>query len=273
MGLLLSVPSLEVPQYALGSSITPPGVTVTASATPHTKGTWATLVATLPYEIYGLTVVVMNNTTAATQVNMLIDIGVGAAASEVVVLPNLMLSGPAANTSAVREILLPRRIAKGARLSARCQSNVASKTASVAVWLHGGGDAAPWPTFQAAETIGADTATSRGVSHTAGISGSFSTFADLGGPSSRPFKAILPMVQTGSDASMVGTNHYMEIGVGGNVVGRWFFQTNSNEHVGVVAPSVPLYRRFASGTQFQIRATGQSGTADDNYDFGLVGFS
>lgn len=271
MGLLSRRPALAMPQYALASSPGTLGTTVTASGSTNTKGSWTQLIASTDFEVHGITLAVLNNNTAGAQVNMLIDIGVGGAGSEVVRVANLMISGQSPSSLPVREVFLPIFVPKGARISARCQSNVASKTAVVAIWAHGGGDGPAWPVFQGAEMIGADTSTSRGVSHTTGVSNTFSSWANLGSPSSRPFKAVVPMCQMGSDATMGGLNGYFEMGVASVAFGRWYFQTSGNEAMGAVIPSLPIFRRFPSGTQFMMRATIGTGTADDNYDFGLLG--
>ena len=99
----------------LGSTI---ATTVTASATPFTKGNYAQLVASSAHAYTGLVASIFVN--AGTPYRFFVDIAVGGAGSEQVIIPNIQTSLNDNLTSFV-----PVRIPAGTRISARCQNSAA----------------------------------------------------------------------------------------------------------------------------------------------------
>jgi len=145
------------------------GAAVTGDSTIHTKGAYAELIASLDYDVYGITVSLSGvGLTASTNNRLLADIAVGAASSEVVIIPNLMGgNSPAWNGAAggAAVYFFPLYIAAGTRLSARCQGLVASDVVNVGVWCN------QWPSGkpkgfigQRVTAYGPNLATSSGVS-------------------------------------------------------------------------------------------------------------
>lgn len=169
------------------------GATITASATPHTKGSYTALIAATAYDAYGITVLIGGTaTTASVNARALMDVAIGAAASEVVLLPNLMCGNVAAQNAASCMCVMyhfPIYIAAGSRLAARLQGLIASETATCAIWLH------QWPIgvtgwFGTRVTAyGANTATSSGVSHSPGSS-TYATATQITASITNPIKAI-----------------------------------------------------------------------------------
>lgn len=60
------------------------------------KGSWAQAIASLDHDTFGLLICINGNNTSAGSRNTLLDIGIGAAASEVVLIPDLV-AGNAVN--------------------------------------------------------------------------------------------------------------------------------------------------------------------------------
>lgn len=125
-------------QALFESSGTASGVSVAAAGTANTKGSWTTIVASTAFD-YDLVNVVgwaANSGNVANQYAF--DIGVGAAASEVVVIPNLMVyelaGGPYIGAKSF-DAQVPVSIPAGSRIAARCQSTTASK--AMRVWVDG----------------------------------------------------------------------------------------------------------------------------------------
>lgn len=150
-------------------------VTTTAPVSTNTKNTtWTQLVASLPRDVYGLSVFCENNINLTG--DWLIDIGVGAAAAEVAVLNNLLFSSASAGING-DSVLIPVFIKGGQRLACRCQSSDASFGVVLGVtpiemrWLA--------RDLLSIETLGANTADSGGVSidpgGSAGTEGSYSS--------------------------------------------------------------------------------------------------
>lgn len=94
--------------------------------------------------------------TSGVDTSMLLDIGIGAAAAETVVVANV----PVGFIGAGVPTFLPIHIPAGTRIAARIQAAVVSDTYSPIVVLHYGGRPGMWSGYSIAETIGVDTATS-----------------------------------------------------------------------------------------------------------------
>lgn len=127
-GLLPSSPLSRVTTYGADTSDSG-GVSVDPGGSANTKGAWSQLAAsTRPA---GLLVVAFGNQAniARSAGNFMVDIGVGAAGAEVVVIPNLALKASASGagvTIALEPLVfppLPVAVPAGARLAARAQSN------------------------------------------------------------------------------------------------------------------------------------------------------
>jgi hypothetical protein len=115
-------------------------ITVTAGNAAHTKGAWIQLIASTPYDAYGIWVSIEGLSANNTNTAYLVDIGVGPAGSEQVVLPNLDAWGADSTGWAIRLYWFPVYIPAGSRIAARGQSVTASKTCRVMVAL----DGVPW---------------------------------------------------------------------------------------------------------------------------------
>lgn len=156
------------PQSAVGLNyITyPPGptavpATVTSDAAANTKGLYTELAASTAFACNSIYVEITTSTLSTAR-RFLLDIAVGAASSEAVVIPNIIVEGGLSGSSPKGgfSAFFPLAIASGARISARCQDSSGGGTLSVAVTLIAAGDTPGCAAFTA---HGADTATSNGV--------------------------------------------------------------------------------------------------------------
>lgn len=86
------------------------------------KGSWSQLLASTTDDTYGMLVCINSNTTATTSRNSVVDIGIGAASSEVVLVPDLLAGNAAAYTAGGIWYYFPLFIKAGTRISARAQS-------------------------------------------------------------------------------------------------------------------------------------------------------
>jgi hypothetical protein len=271
MSLMLPYPGGGLTQHNLSAtpSSTAPGTTVTAHASVNTKGNWTQLIASANFDAYGVTLLIASDTPAAVAVANLYDIGIGANPNEAVVIsnyPNVTTS----NITGTHSMFIPVFIPKGSRVSCRKQSNTTAQTGSVVIFLHGGFSAPPWKSFAGAEAIGVDTADSGGVTHVPGSTGSESTWADLGSPTSRQYGALIPRVLAGSDTITSSGVGHVEFGINSVTLAEFIFVSTTAEAMGPIHPSIPIYGNFPASTQFMVRAEMQ-GTPDDNYEFALMG--
>ena len=100
--------------------------TLTASGTAHTKGSWTQIIASAPFDIGMLWITADDNHAASTNTSMLLDIGIGAASSEVVLLPDILAGH--STLSASQGFMVPIFIPQGTRISGRIQAAITSDT-------------------------------------------------------------------------------------------------------------------------------------------------
>lgn len=98
--------------------------TITAGGSAHTKGSYTQLTAGLAFPADGFYLALLPGTART----FLLDIAIGGAGSEVVILPNLGFSGHTTANSLVFDTFIPLRIPAGTRVAARCQATAAGAT-------------------------------------------------------------------------------------------------------------------------------------------------
>lgn len=148
---------------ALNVATGTPGVanTVTSSATAHVKGPWTQLIASTSFDSVASLWYI---NTGFNDTRYLIDIGIGAAGSEQVVIPNLLVGIP---SGVCLPIWLPIGFPAGVRVAARSQDNFGSSTVMITAELFATG----WigqPAFSSMTDYGSNTATSGGTTVDAG---------------------------------------------------------------------------------------------------------
>lgn len=135
------------------------GKTIAGHATnANEKGDWVEIIAATAFGASGL---LISGRPFSAGIDHLLDIGVGAAASEQVIVPNLMLGSGTNRDHAMW--YFPIHIPAGARIAGRSQGTTANDSCRVMVYLLGQGFAAAAP-YSSVTTYGAATADSGGTS-------------------------------------------------------------------------------------------------------------
>lgn len=185
-------------------------VTATASATPHTKGTWTEAIASTSADVYGLELNLDNTFVSATDTASLLDVGVGASGSETVVVPNVQTGF--ANRAAATWTF-PIFIRAGSRIAIRSQSVVASKTTTV--YIRGLADRGLASPASYTYSYGADTATSHGTTLTdSGAQSVKGPWSELAAATDERLAAILISHGNGGDLSLQGTYTAVDVAIG-----------------------------------------------------------
>jgi len=185
------VPSVGLPAWPVTVQNTDAaGVNVTADAAVNTKGAWTEVIPSTAAAGDFLTINVRNFTVnAATE--GLIDIGVGAAGSETVVVPNVPGGQIGLQAGHRTDFVFPVSVPAGSRVAVRLQSVVASRVASVDIGIALTGLGAP----STLDAIGADTAASRGTNLPTA-----DTYVELTASTSQAYRAIV-MAPIGATAT------------------------------------------------------------------------
>lgn len=251
-----------------------PGTTVTASATPFTKGAWTALLTT-NFDVNLVCLHLLNQGAGANNYRTLLDIGIGPAAggSEQIILPDLLAGSglPMTNAGFSRLLMLPLYIPKGLRVSARCASATASRAIEANVWCYAGPRDLTAPTFVGADAYGITAGASSGTVITPGSTGAESAWTSIGSATSRAYTGLLLMGQGATDTAMAALAYHAEAGYnsGSPLLGEYFFLVDATEHYAGPLPPTPMFCSIPSGTQLQVRAESQ-GTAEP-WDFALYG--
>ena len=151
-------------------------ISVTSSGTAHTKGSYAEIVATTTFTYEGF--ILHINTETTTQVRAMFDIAVGAAASEVVIFPNLLLSTNPSRPFGY-SLYIPLRVAQGERVSVRFQSSSSSQVLKVGITGMSKG-LAYRPIYSTVTVLGEDTSDTTGVAIDITVANTKSAYVSLG---------------------------------------------------------------------------------------------
>ncbi len=105
------------PVAAMGTLVTP---------AVGSKGSWAEVFASLDYNTYGVSICINSNNTSTASRNTVLDVGIGAAASEVVLIPDLIAGNASGYTQSGAGIwyYFPMFIPAGTRVAVRAQGTV-----------------------------------------------------------------------------------------------------------------------------------------------------
>jgi hypothetical protein len=240
-------------------------ITVTAGATAHTKGAWTELIASTPYDAYGIWIGIDGVHTSAAATNYLVDIGVGPSGSERVIIPNLNVWGADATAAGLNphQFWFPVYIPAGSRISARSQSVTDSKTCRVMVML----DAVPWYKlwgFGPVVDYGTNLAASSGTYVTPG-NGAFGSWVQVG-TTSRYHTFWTVSMDYLTNAAISAFTTLVEVGVGPSgaqqSLGVLRFRSTTSEQI--AGGPFPLFLAslpVPSGTPVWVRAASGGTTA------------
>lgn len=252
------------------------GVTITASGSTNTKGSYAQITAATGFKYEGLYFYVRLFSTE----DYLFDLAIGGAGSEKIIVSDLYISS---RTNAVTTVLgtccifIPVKVPAGARLAVRCQSTAASATARVIIT---GAGSSPKISAGFSKAIGiATSASSRGVTvdpgGTAVTKGSYAQLI-----ASTTVRAAALLITTGAAGDNVkGTNGFtLDIAIGAAasekiIIPDMFLACSSAVNI-VMPRSFPIYNvDIPAGTRLAARAAPLSAdatAASRRFDLGVL---
>jgi len=256
-------------EYASPNSInSPSSATLTANATPNTKGSWSQLVASSSANASFIFFQVTGVNLATTNTATLLDIGTGASGSETTIIGDVAIGSCSANAAANGNVFgVPFKIPAGTRVSARIQSVVPSRTANVAAFLIDLGNYDTAPT--SVDVIGSDTANSKGIS----FSGASGSWTEAIASTSRNYRAICCTLSAhNGDIAGITINWDVGVGASGSEVffGNGRTSTNTGEAVSNAIPYTYLFgRKIPAGSRIAVRHN--IAANPDRYGFTLIG--
>ena len=235
---------------------------INPNATANTKGSYTTIFAATTFAATGLVVTIR---TADASTDYLVDVALGAAASEQIIAANLLASSCTGLSTA--HYILPLFIPSGSRISARSQAGGASKSLNVKMQLIGG--AASSDVFSRIETWGAATADSGGTSVDPG--GSINTkgaYSQLVAASAFDVKRIYVAIGNQQNATRTTMLEALDIAIGAALSEQVIIpnlEVLQDATQDMIFPQVygPFDIMIPSGTRVAARAMSQNADATD----------
>jgi len=193
------------------------GTTVTAGGTANTKNTTYTeLLASTSFDAYAVEIMFSNVATDGANTSMLVDIAIGAAASETVIIPNLNAGAAIGHNSVTlggQRYWFPLYIPAGSRLSATAAAAIASDTASVTVRLWGNPSSPVWAGTEVID-YGTTGASSKGTPVTPGNSGAEGAWTQIVASTTRNHYYLAAGVGNNERTSVQDSIALLDVGVG-----------------------------------------------------------
>ena len=247
----------------------PTPVTLTASGTAHTKGAYSEVIAATSGPGYWIIISALNTTVASTDTSQLLDVAIGAAASEEIIFPDIQTGWTTDYTRAGGGLgfwSIPFYVPSGARLSARIQAAVISDLCEISIDILGGSPISGY--FSACTSYGENASDSRGTQITTGDPvDTKGSWVELEASTPAPIDAF--MLGVSSDGNLGADRNYLiDIGVGAGgseivVVSDIHFESESQEFFQTLSPRLhPLAVSLPAGVRLSARDAGS--TINDN---------
>jgi hypothetical protein len=259
-----------VHQMRVAGTTLPDWKTLTGHATDQTiKGTAVDLVASLPDAVQFIKLAVAGSAVVGTDTSMLMDILV----DDVVKIPNMQVGFTYAHGITNRPHPrwgLPISIPSGSKVSAQVATLVDADTVQVYADFYGS-MAGPLPA-NSIDTLGADTATVRGVTLLSGLANGKGLWTEIEDSTPNTYRGLA--VSIGGDVSMTNQHFLLDIGVGSGsppenevaLVSDILFTTDGGtESIGNFADLgvFPLENELAVGSRIAARIQSQGAAVND----------
>jgi hypothetical protein len=169
----------------VGSNLSTVGVNFTCGN--GTKGSWAQLTASAPTDICGLQMRVHGN--GNTKFLSSVDLGIGAAGSEKVILSDFMIPSDTSSTAGATTPILPISIKAGTRIAARGQAPGASETNQVCLSICDG-SFTDMEGCSGVDGMGFDAVNTHGVQVTSGAANTKGSYSEIIASTTRDYVGL-----------------------------------------------------------------------------------
>jgi len=240
-----------------------PILTLTASGSPHTKGSYGQLTAATPFDAGPCILVVESGNNSGG--NYLWDVAIGAGGSEQIVLANLPWKPGSTSAQIHSQSLIPLTIPAGSRVAGRCQSSTGLALMNISVWTL---QDQTFPRYSRTATYGAGTANSRGTTVTANANNTLKgNYAQIA--AATDFDARWLLICATGETWAQGNQFKIDtaIGAGGSeqiIMADWAMRANQ-ENASVLPWGTTLPYDVPAGSRIAIRARAETGSNSGNF--------
>ncbi len=237
----------------------------------NTKGAWVQLTASTPNDATWMMVRIGSDGTVGANINnLLLDIGIGGAGSEIVIAPNLSFNAWSGSSQG-ETYIFPVAIPAGTRIAARAQSDATSSNGCyAAIMCFDSGYTTPIGAG-GLDDVGTNTGNSQLTTVACGTSGAKGSYVQLIASTSRDYAGFLPAFSShGSFANIL-----VDIAVGGAgseqiiIPDYYLNETNASTFPGIV--SFPFFIQIPAGTRISARAAASTGSAPSTFQAAVYG--
>lgn len=264
---------------AIGVSAGDSKATTLTSGAANTKGSWVELTSSAPEGVTSFFVMLYNTQESSGSSRIYVDIGIGAAASEVVLVPNLRSLTRVQNCAICFPVPLP--LPGGVRVAARMQSGTAGTiTADVALGVFRGHFLSSSPLTEATH-YGLTTASTSGTQVDPGASANTKgAAAELTSSTTNQIRSILIMLGNGTQSNpptRSDDGYLIDIGVGATpdyIISNLPVSTMSIDdcvHPRVIGPfdcCIPVGTRIVARAQ-----SSENADPPRTFDISILGFN
>ena len=183
--------------------------TLTAPSVNNTKSAYTQLIGSLSFDATGIFVMFFASTSGR---SYLVDVALGAAGSEQILLNNLFVARSSQNE--LHHFFFPVRVPANSRIAARYQASVATAVVGMGIvaLAHGWLPSSP---FGRVQTLGADTSDSGGTQVVPGASNTKGNYAQLTASTSQPIRSMIISIQNSAgDFTFGNTFNTIDVAVG-----------------------------------------------------------
>lgn len=245
--------------------------TLTSGGTANTKGSYTELVSSTSTDAAGL--LVRYDAATGNTTSNLIDIAIGAASSEQIIVDNMLLDN---NVRYAHEIIIPLRIPAGTRIAARSQSSTSSGSVICQIHLITETFGNDLPPVGYVTTYGAATADSGGTSvDPGGTANTKGGYTEIIASTAKAHCGLIFLIGHRNNGTMVQTSWLVDIAVGAAsseqvIISNIQVRADPDEQLTILAPFIPV--QIPAGTRLSIRVQCSITDATDRIlDYCLLG--
>lgn len=237
-------------------------IAVTSSGTTNTKGSWVQLISSANFDASGFLLHLLGDSGSGTgNGTALVDIGIGAASSEVVIIPNILISQVQSQIATVgASVYFPIQIPAGTRVAARSQCSFASAPVPVGITLIALDQEGSEPAG-GATTYGDNTTFSYGTGVAGGTANNKGSYTQITASTTNDASMLYVCMHGGAST---GTTGLLDIAIGGSgseviIIPDIPFCFNENNIEGVQSVGVnpcmvgPIPVQIPAGTRIAAR--------------------
>lgn len=272
------MPVLITPDHQLITNVgsltaTSRGTVLTANAAAHTKAaSWTQLVAATTYPACGIEIIFDD---CAAAIDYFVDIAFGAGGSEIVVIPNLLVSGGTGSVVYGMKYYFPIQIPAGTRISAKSQASTGSQLVRISCQLVTGGFRTT-EGLQIVTAYGIETGDTSGISiDPGGVANTQGAWVQIVASTTYPIRALIIAIGSQKNGTRSSQSWLVRVGMGPGgaeipVITDYALNCSTSPDIVMPQSSEPIPVQIPAGVRLAIMAQSDGIDATDRTFDGIL---